>query len=49
VIVTNDTIAPLYLDQFITALNHANVSHIILPDGEQFKDLAHFEKVHSFL
>jgi 3-dehydroquinate synthase len=49
VIVTNDTIAPLYLDQFITALNHANVSHIILPDGEQYKDLAHFEKVHSFL
>ena len=49
VIVTNDTIAPLYLDKLIHALQHPNVSYISLPDGEQYKDLAHFEKVHSFL
>ena len=49
VIVTNETIAPLYLDKLIQALQHPNVSHISLPDGEQYKDLIHFEKVHSFL
>lgn len=49
VIVTNDTIAPLYLDKLIQALQHPNVSHVSLPDGEQYKDLTHFAKVHSFL
>lgn len=39
-IVTNETIAPLYLKKFQTALDQAGVSHfsIILPDGEAYKN-----------
>ena len=51
VIVTNDTIAPLYLDTLLSLLQqtHQQVHSIVLPDGEQYKDLARFEQVHSFL
>ncbi len=38
-IVTNETIAPLYLEQVIAKLNGKRVETIILPDGEQFKTL----------
>lgn len=38
-IVTNETIAPLYLEQVIANLNGKRVETIILPDGEQFKTL----------
>ena len=39
-IVTNHTIAPLYLEQFTGALEHAGVSvvPIVLPDGEAYKN-----------
>lgn len=41
--VTNTTIAPLYLDKTISALTDGNpnvtVESVILPDGEQFKDM----------
>lgn len=41
VIVTNTTVAPLYLDTVQSSLQKAgfDVSRIILPDGEQFKNL----------
>lgn len=44
-IVTNTTVAPLYLDRTIAALtdngrNGTQVESVLLPDGEQYKDLA---------
>lgn len=39
-IITNETVAPLYLKQFQTALDQAGVPHfsIVLPDGEAYKN-----------
>lgn len=48
-IVTNDTIAPLYLDKVIQQLAAYRVSQLILPDGEQYKTLATFEKICAHL
>lgn len=39
VIVTNETIAPLYLDTVLKNLTSFVVETVILPDGEQFKTL----------
>ncbi|WP_445367278.1 3-dehydroquinate synthase [Methylomonas sp. BW4-1] len=44
-IVTNETIAPLYLAQLQTALGDYQVETVILPDGEQYKTLQYLEKV----
>jgi len=38
-IVTNDTVAPLYLDQVRQNLSAYQVETVILPDGEQYKTL----------
>lgn len=38
-IVTNETIAPLYLKQTITQFKGFQAENIVLPDGEQFKNL----------
>jgi 3-dehydroquinate synthase len=38
-IVTNETIAPLYLDQTVSLLAARSVDQLILPDGEQYKTL----------
>ncbi|PKI59896.1 hypothetical protein CRG98_019669, partial [Punica granatum] len=42
-IVTNETIAPLYLDKVVHALTVGNpnvsVDHVILPDGEKYKNM----------
>lgn len=42
-VVTNTTIAPLYLDKVTNALTHGNenisVESVILPDGEQYKNM----------
>ena len=39
-IITNETVAPLYLKQLQTALDRLGVPHfsIILPDGEEYKN-----------
>ena len=39
IIVTNTTIAPLYLDKLLKNLLEFDVETVILPDGEQFKTL----------
>ncbi|MGZ5049612.1 MAG: 3-dehydroquinate synthase [Methylobacter sp.] len=39
VVVTNETIAPLYLDKVVKNLSGYVVETVILPDGEQFKSL----------
>jgi 3-dehydroquinate synthase len=38
-IVSNTTVAPLYLDQLKSALSSYDVDEVILPDGEQYKNL----------
>lgn len=38
-IVTNETIAPLYLRPLATALKHRRIASVVLPDGEQHKTL----------
>jgi 3-dehydroquinate synthase len=49
-IVTNDTIAPLYLDRLKASLGDlAQVDTLILPDGEQYKTLATLEKIFDAL
>ncbi len=38
-VVTNETVAPLYLDKVLQALPGFHVEQVILPDGEQYKTL----------
>ncbi len=38
-VVTNDTVAPLYLDSVLSHLVEKQVETVILPDGEQYKTL----------
>jgi len=44
-IVTNETIAPLYLDSLKACLSDYQVDTVILPDGEAFKDLTHLNLI----
>ncbi len=44
-VVTNETVAPLYLDRLLQALGRRRIESCILPDGEQFKTLASFGRV----
>lgn len=50
-VVTNDTLAPLYLTAIRAVLESAGVvvDHVILPDGEQYKTLAVLEQVFTAL
>jgi len=43
-VVSNEVVAPLYLDQFMAALPQ-DTAQFILPDGEQHKTLATFSKI----
>lgn len=38
-VVTNETIAPLYLEKFSAGFSHQRVECLVLPDGERFKSL----------
>ncbi|KMT09565.1 hypothetical protein BVRB_6g130250 [Beta vulgaris subsp. vulgaris] len=48
-VVTNTTVAPLYLDKVVDALTRDNpnisVESVILPDGEQYKDMDNLMKI----
>ncbi len=45
-IVSNETIAPLYVERVRAALDSAAlVSEIVLPDGEQYKTLEHVQQI----
>ncbi len=44
-IVTNETVAPLYYDRLLRALDGRRVETCVLPDGEQFKTLETFSRV----
>ncbi|MEM7303913.1 MAG: 3-dehydroquinate synthase [Pseudomonadota bacterium] len=49
VIISNDTVAPLYLDDLKNALKSKSVINIILPDGEQYKNLSSMEEIFNQL
>ena len=49
VVVSNPTVAPLYLAEVSRLFQQADVKHILLPDGEAYKTLESFERVLSFL
>ncbi|RZC66727.1 hypothetical protein C5167_010407 [Papaver somniferum] len=48
-VVTNTTVAPLYLDKVVSALTHGNpsisVESVVLPDGEKYKNMDTLMKV----
>ena len=44
-IVSNETVAPLYLQSLTASLASANVESIVLPDGESFKTMAYWSKI----
>ncbi len=48
-IVSNETVAPLYLGQLEKLLQGRRVASCILPDGERFKDLSHLDAVFTAL
>ena len=48
-VVTNDTVAPLYLKQLQQSIGDVSKLAHILPDGEQFKNLASMEQIYSEL
>ena len=48
-IVTNNTVAPLYLDALCSTLSAYQVETLVLPDGEAHKTLVSFERIMSAL
>jgi len=48
-IVTNDIVAPLYLEKCKASLKQFVIDEVILPDGEKHKTLATFETILSAL
>jgi 3-dehydroquinate synthase len=48
-VVSNETVAPLYLDRLLALLAGLDVSSVILPDGEQFKTLDTLNTIYTAL
>lgn len=48
-VVTNETVGPLYLDRVLAALNGFQVESVVLPDGEQYKNLDVLNKIYDAL
>jgi 3-dehydroquinate synthase len=48
-VVSNETIAPLYLDTVLAAYQHCQVDTCILPDGEQYKTLEVWSQIFDTL
>lgn len=48
-IVTNETVAPLYLERLRASLNDYRVESLILPDGESFKTLTTLNQIFDAL
>jgi len=48
-IVTNETVAPLYLQTVEQALTGLRVASVILPDGEQYKTLGVLDRIYTAL
>lgn len=45
VIVTNETVAPLYLDRLLAALSGKQIETVVLPDGEAYKSLEQVTRI----
>jgi len=48
-IVTNETVAPLYLDMVLQSLRGSTVETVILPDGEQYKTIDTVNQIYNVL
>ncbi len=48
-VVTNTTVAPLYLDKVLASLDGLRVETVILPDGEQYKNLEVLNTIYDAL
>jgi 3-dehydroquinate synthase len=48
-IVTNETVGPLYLEQARAAFSAFETAHLILPDGEQYKNLDTLNTIYDAL
>ena len=48
-VVTNETVAPLYLDNVLQGLSGFHVEQVILPDGEQYKTLQVLNRIFDAL
>lgn len=48
-VVTNETVAPLYLEATLSALSGFDVAHVILPDGEEYKTLEVLNRIYTAL
>jgi 3-dehydroquinate synthase len=48
-VVSNETVAPLYLDRVLGMLTGLDVSTVILPDGEQYKNLDTLNTIYTAL
>ncbi len=48
-VVTNETVAPLYLEGTLKALEGFEVSHVILPDGEEYKNVEVLGEIYTAL
>lgn len=49
VIVTNETVAPLYLDRLLSTLADYRPESVVLPDGEQYKTLETVNTIYTTL
>ena len=45
VVISNETVAPIYLERVKKSINRPQIESIILPDGEQYKSLATLESI----
>jgi len=48
-IVSNETVAPLYLDKVLSMLSDTQVKSVILPDGEEYKNLETINEIFDAL
>ena len=48
-VVSNETVAPLYLERLLPALNGFQVETVILPDGEEYKNLQVLDRIYTAL
>lgn len=48
-IVSNETVAPLYLEKLVGSLNGLQVDTVILPDGEKYKTLDYLNQIFDAL
>jgi len=48
-VVSNETVAPLYMEKLMPGLHGLQVAHVVLPDGEQYKTLDVLDRIYTAL